>query len=96
MHDPIDPKLKAMLEQHWQAPAASPDATARLLQAARATPLGVGGRLWQRWTLPGAAAAAAIAALWLVNPRALPVQTEINDDVLLSYVFATYELEELS
>jgi hypothetical protein len=100
MYDPTDQKLKALLTRQWQAPAASADARAQLLQAARTHAPGARSQ-WRRWTLPGAAAAAAIAALWLVTPRPVPVpvaapQSRLNDEAVLAYVFATYDLEETS
>jgi hypothetical protein len=97
MHDPTDHHLKAMLQQHWQAPPASSDAAARLLEAARTLPSApFGSRAGARWTLPGAAVAAALAALWLVSPRPAPpvVQTDLDDEAVMAYVFATYDLEE--
>jgi hypothetical protein len=91
-----DLALKTLLERHWQAPAAAPDAIARLTQAARQQP-----SRW-RWALPGAAVAAALLlGLWGVMPlmsvrESAPTKTvaSLTEEDMMSYVFATYQLEE--
>jgi hypothetical protein len=92
-----DLALKHLLERHWQPPMAAPDAIARLTDAA-AQPQ---PSRW-RWALPGAAVAVALLlGLWAAMPP-VPVReiapttrlTSLSDEDMMSYVFATYELEE--
>jgi hypothetical protein len=98
-----DLALKALLEQHWQAPAASPMAVARLLEAAKAAPR-QSPRVFLRWALPGAAVAAALLlGLWVAVPGVrtplapgTALSASLTDEDMMSYVFATYQLEETS
>jgi anti-sigma-K factor RskA len=91
-----DIALKVLLERHWQAPMAAPDAIARLTEATRQRP-----SRW-RWALPGAAVAAALLlGLWVAQSfvpvqKAVPTTAvaSLSDEDMMSYVFATYELEE--
>ncbi len=100
MHSSEDLQIKALLQRQWPAPPASPEAGARLLAAARATPRR--GSVGWRWALPGAAVAAtALASLWTLVPGerapitpASAVSVRLTDEDMMSYVFATYTLEE--
>jgi anti-sigma-K factor RskA len=92
-----DLALKTLLERHWQPPVATPDAMARLTDAAtRPQP-----SRW-RWALPGGAIAAALLlGLWAAMPlvpvrETAPVRAiaSMTDNDMMSYVFATYQLEE--
>jgi hypothetical protein len=90
-----DIALKALLERHWQAPMAAPDAIVRLTNAAQRP------SRW-RWALPGAAVAAALLlGMWVAQPfvpvrEAVPAaaRVSLSDEDMMSYVFATYQLEE--
>jgi hypothetical protein len=90
---PEDRALQALLAQHWQAPAASCGATQRLLAAAEAAPK---MQRW-RWALPGVAVAATLlAAVWVMVPTQKNISTaHVSDEEVMSYMFATYELEEI-
>ena len=99
-HDPFADQLRS----RWQPPAVSPDSMerflARPLPEARRGPGAFRARPW--WLAAGGALAAGLALLLVVQSRppapAAPVvasaHASLTDEDVLSFVYATYELEE--